>query len=56
MRPALIFGIIFMAFGLMNLFMIPGHPTWFWSELLFYVPLALLGGRLATGGSRAMGA
>ncbi len=46
LRAALITGAILMAFGLMNLFMLP-HPAWFWvSSLLVYIPASWLGGKL----------
>jgi len=44
-RPTLVCGGMFMAFGLINLVVLP-HPTFMWAEVLGYVPLAYLGARL----------
>lgn len=44
-RPTLVCGGMFMAFGLINLVALP-HPLFVWSELLGYIPLAYLGGKL----------
>ena len=48
LRIAWITGAVLMAFGLMNLFMLP-HPTWFWvASLLVFMPAAWLGGMLGS--------
>ncbi|MFY8138828.1 MAG: hypothetical protein ACOVMR_12015 [Flavobacteriales bacterium] len=47
-RPALICGGIFTAFGLINLISIGTHPWWMWSELAFYLPMAYLGHKIVT--------
>lgn len=44
-RPTLVCGGMFMAFGLINLVVLP-HPLFMWAEVLGYVPLAYLGARL----------
>ena len=44
----LVVGAIFTVFGLMNLLMIP-HPWWFWlASLACFIPMAFLGGRMAS--------
>lgn len=45
-KVALICGTILMVLGVMNFFIIPGQPLWFYAELLLYIPAALLGARL----------
>lgn len=47
LAPALIAGGILMAFGLLNLLVLP-HPLWFWPVgLIVFIPAAYLGGKLA---------
>ena len=42
-RNAIIIGVVLLAFGIMNMLMIP-HPAWFWvASSAVYVPCALLG-------------
>jgi len=45
-RVALVCGSILMVLGVMNFIIIPGQPLWFYSELLLYIPSALLGARI----------
>ena len=41
-------GGIVMVFGIMNLFMVPGHPMWFAIvDTVMYIPLGLMGAKLA---------
>ncbi len=45
--PGLVFGCIFLAFCLLNLFLLRIHPAWFWPATLVLVPsAAYLGARL----------
>lgn len=44
---SLICGGIFMAMGLLNFVYLSGQPTWFYAELLVYIPSALVGANSA---------
>jgi predicted ferric reductase len=46
-RNSIITGSILMVGAILNLVMIP-HPLWMWSAALLYIPMALLGGKLAS--------
>jgi predicted ferric reductase len=46
-RSSIIIGGVLMVGAILNLVNIP-HPVWMWSAVVFYIPMALLGGKLAS--------
>jgi len=46
-QSSIIIGSVLMVGAILNLVGIP-HPMWMWSAILFYIPMAYLGGKLAS--------